>query len=166
MPLSHYATDITGMLWLNGQQQLHKVCRENVKSSFLTFLFLQKNLVRTMFGVLLCHRLIKANATKGSDMKWWSNQERTVKVDEFYSGASHTITTFWSWRFILLSWTESNTNGGYSPLVHMMRDALWPISVDRNISHKKLSPLFVFGKFCGSKNCTLLCTPCDSDDGN
>ena len=26
--------------------------------------------VRTMFGVPLYHRLIKANATKGSDMKW------------------------------------------------------------------------------------------------
>ena len=77
-----------------------------------------------MFGVLLCHRLTKANATKGRNMKWQSNQEWTAKVDEFYSGAAHTSTTFWSWQFISLSWTESNTNGGYSPLVHMIRDAL------------------------------------------
>ena len=43
-------------------------------------------------------------------------------------------------------------------------DALWLSSVDRNTSHKKLPPLFVFCKFCGSKNWDLLCTPCDSDD--
>ena len=33
------------------------------------FSVFEKNSVRTMFCVLLCHRLIKINATKDSDMK-------------------------------------------------------------------------------------------------